>query len=194
LQRQPNFRPVRLPVYMHTPPEHIAGAASPGGHLFPHEAQLLTSFCRLTQLLLQLVKPLLHAIAQVPLAQTAVPVPAAGELHTAQALPQCMGSWLESTQAPPQTMSGDAQLATHVVPLHIWPATQAVPELPPSAPHPAVAPQFVTLVVGSMHVPAQLISLPGHDTWQLPVLHTFPLLHDVPAKPPVTPHPAVAPQ
>ena len=162
--------------------------------MFPHEPQLFGSVCKLAQLPLQLAKLALHAIPQVPLAQTAVPLPVGGAPQITQLTPQCLGSLFGSTQAPPQAMSGGAQLATHVIPLHIWPAAQAVPGLPASAPHPAVAPQWVTLVVGSMHVPAQLISFPGHDTWQLPALHTFPLLHTVPATPPLAPHPAVAPQ
>jgi len=76
------------------------------------------SVCKLTQLPVQLVKPALQAIPQTPMAQTAVPL-LVGGAHIKQLTPQCLGSLLGSTQAPPQAMSGEAQLATHVVPLHI---------------------------------------------------------------------------
>ncbi len=50
------------------------------------------------------------------------------------------------------------------------------------------------LVSGSMHVPPQLIWLPGHDTEHAPFAQTFPLEHAVPDEPPSAPHPALAPQ
>jgi hypothetical protein len=81
-----------------------------------------------------------------------------------------------------------------VPPLQTWPTTQAVPAEPPSAPQPAVAPQFVRLVCGSMHLPPQLIEPTEHESWQVPALQTWPTAQAVPAEPPSTPQPAVAPQ
>ena len=74
------------------------------------------------------------------------------------------------------------------------PAAHDVPALPPATPHPAVAPQFGRLLNGSMQTPPQLICEPGHDTEQVPLPQTVPAAHGVPALPPATPHPAVAPQ
>jgi hypothetical protein len=45
-----------------------------------------------------------------------------------------------------------------------------------------------------MHCPPQLISGPGHDTAHTPPPQTCPLVHAVPALPPATPQPGVAPQ
>jgi hypothetical protein len=76
------------------------------------------------------------------------------------------------------------------------PDVQAAPALPASlTPQPAVAPQLVLLVLESTQVPPQLIWLPGHEIWQLPLAQTFPAMHAVPALPvPPTPQPVVAPQ
>jgi hypothetical protein len=49
-------------------------------------------------------------------------------------------------------------------------------------------------VLGSTQAPLQLICDPGHDTEHAPALQTRPLVHGVPALPPLTPQPAVAPQ
>jgi hypothetical protein len=45
-----------------------------------------------------------------------------------------------------------------------------------------------------MHVPPQLICVPGHDTWQLLLTHTLPFEHAAPLLPASIPHPNVAPQ
>jgi hypothetical protein len=46
-----------------------------------------------------------------------------------------------------------------------------------------------------MQVPAQSICVPGQETWQLPLLQTFPLLHAAPALPePPAPQAPLAPQ
>ena len=78
--------------------------------------------------------------------------------------------------------------------LQTLPFVHAAPALPPGAPQPAVAPQFEGLVWGSTHVPPQLSCRPGQETPQLPFAQTLPAAHDMPALPPPTPHPAVAPQ
>ena len=79
-------------------------------------------------------------------------------------------------------------------PLHVVPALPA--PLPVGiGPQPGVAPQYVGLVFGSMHVPPQSISVPGQETWHVPFAQTFPLLHAVPALPdPPTPQAPLAPQ
>jgi hypothetical protein len=80
--------------------------------------------------------------------------------------------------------------------LHTWPLAQLLPALPaPPTPQPAVAPQWIGSVVGSTHTPLQFTCEPGHDTEQVPALHTWPLAQLLPALPaPPTPQPAVAPQ
>ena len=74
------------------------------------------------------------------------------------------------------------------------PAAHVVPALPPPTPHAPTAPQFERLVAGSMHTPPQLICEPGHETAHVPLPQTVPTAHGVPALPPATPHPALAPQ
>ena len=49
-------------------------------------------------------------------------------------------------------------------------------------------------MVGSTHAPLQFTCEPGHDTEHDPALHTCPLAHALPALPPETPQPDVAPQ
>jgi hypothetical protein len=82
-----------------------------------------------------------------------------------------------------------------VLALQTCPEGQTIPATPtPNAPHPAVAPQNALFDVESMQFPLQLISVPGHETWQVPVLHTWPEAHTAPEVPRVPSHPAVAPQ
>jgi len=69
-----------------------------------------------------------------------------------------------------------------------------VPALPPVVPQPGLAPQWPRSVIGSTHVPPQLICEPGHDTPQLPLLQTVPPVQCAPALLEPTTHPAVAPQ
>jgi hypothetical protein len=57
-----------------------------------------------------------------------------------------------------------------------------------------VAPQFVRLVVGSMHVPPQLMRPAWHESAHEPPLQTCPAVHDVPPDPPPTPQAPDAPQ
>jgi hypothetical protein len=45
-----------------------------------------------------------------------------------------------------------------------------------------------------MHVPPQLICVPGHDTWHVPLLQTLPLVQAVPAVPPAALQVPLAPQ
>jgi hypothetical protein len=84
----------------------------------------------------------------------------------------------------------------HVPLAQTFPLLHAVPAVPASAPHPAVAPQYVMLESGSMQVPLQLTSFAGHETWQTPLAHTLPPAQTAPALPPASavPHPSVAPQ
>jgi hypothetical protein len=95
-------------------------------------------------------------------------------------------------------ISFPGQATAHVLALHTSPsARQLVPALPvPPTPQPVVAPQYWLLLVGSTHVPLQLISLPGHVTAQPLGVQTSALLVQFwPALPwPFTPQPAVAPQ
>ena len=45
-----------------------------------------------------------------------------------------------------------------------------------------------------MHVPPQFIWLPGHETWQDPLLHTFPFVQAKPPVPAAALHAPLAPQ
>ena len=132
----------------------------------------------------------------LPVAWQLVPaLPASPAPHPAVA-PQYWLLLLGSMHWPPQLISVPAHESAQERFVHTWPGAHAFPALPASpAPQPAVAPQNGLLVVGSMHVPPQLISLPGHDTAHSPLPHTWPGGHPWPAVPaPPTPQPAVAPQ
>jgi hypothetical protein len=97
---------------------------------------------------------------------------------------------------PLQLMKPAWQSTPHALPLQMLPAPHALPALPPGAPHPGVAPQKLLFVVGSTHVPPQLM----RPTWQLglhvPALQMVPDEQGLPADPPASaaPQPAVAPQ
>jgi hypothetical protein len=74
--------------------------------------------------------------------------------------------------------------------LHTCPDVHAVPAVAPL--HAPDAPQWALLVVGSMHVPLQLICEAGHETWHVPLLQTCPEEHAAPAFAPL--HVPDAPQ
>jgi hypothetical protein len=102
-----------------------------------------------------------------------------------------------STHVPLQLISLPGQVIAQPFGVHTSPrVVQFWPALPiPPVPQPAVAPQYWLLDVGSMHVPLQLISLPGHETPHCPLAQTSPDGHCVPVLPaPPAPQPAVAPQ
>jgi hypothetical protein len=103
-----------------------------------------------------------------------------------------------SMHVPPQSTSVPGHVSVQPpAPSQTRPeAAQFRPALPASpAPQPAVAPQYWLLCVGSMHVPLQSISLPGHETEHWPLAQTSPDGHCVPALPASpAPQPAVAPQ
>jgi hypothetical protein len=111
--------------------------------------------------------------------------------------PQCRPLVVGSMHSPPQLICVPGHVTWHPDGVHTSPSVrQFVPALPASpAPQPAVAPQYWLLVDGSTHLPLQLISLPGHETEQLPPLHTSPAGHCVPGLPASpSPHAPVAPQ
>jgi hypothetical protein len=101
-------------------------------------------------------------------------------------------------QLPPQFTSLPGQVTWHPEGVQTSPSKRqfepALPVLP--VPQPAVAPQNWLLVVGSMQVPLQLISLPGQVTAHPLGVHTSPrVVQFWPALPiPPVPQPAVAPQ
>jgi hypothetical protein len=78
--------------------------------------------------------------------------------------------------------------------VHVCVESHAVPVLPPSTPHPPVAPQLGRLVFGSMHIPPHSTRPDWQDSWHVPPLHTWPPTQAVPGVPPSTPQPLVAPQ
>jgi hypothetical protein len=142
-----------------------------------------------------------HETEQVPPLQTsplghAVPVLPVPPVPQPAVAPQC---WLlvdGSTHVPLQLISLPGQDTAHIPPLQTWPEGHWTPALPASpAPQPAVAPQWCGSEDGSTHLPPQLISLPGHETEQLPLLQTSPDGHCVPGLPASpAPHAPVAPQ
>jgi hypothetical protein len=80
----------------------------------------------------------------------------------------------------------------HELSMHPNPVVHVNPAMPPLTPQPAVAPQYVLLLVGSMHEPPHATSVPGQP--QPLVVHTAPGMQLMPALPPAVPQPAVAPQ
>src|SRR5436305_1445996 len=116
--------------------------------------------------------PLLHTF---PLVQAVPAVPEAA-LHVPLA-PQLVELVLGSMQMPPQLICVPGHETWHVPLLHTLPLVQAVPAVPDAALHVPLAPQLVGLVLGSMQMPPQLICVPGHDTWHVPLLHTLPFVH-----------------
>jgi hypothetical protein len=101
-----------------------------------------------------------------------------------------------STQVPLQLISLPGQVTAQPLGVQTSPlVVQFWPGLPiPPVPQPAVAPQYWLLEVGSMQVPPQSISLPGHETEHCPLPHTCPEGHATPALPEPLPHPSAAPQ
>jgi hypothetical protein len=82
---------------------------------------------------------------------------------------------LGSTHVPLQFTWLPPHEFAHVPLLQTSPLAHAVPADPnPPTPQPGVAPQCTRSLVGSTHVPLQLTSDPGHDTEQVPPLHTAP--------------------
>jgi hypothetical protein len=142
-----------------------------------------------------------HETWQLPLPQTlptaheapALPPPVAVQEPLA---PQLLRLVCGSMQIPPQLISLPGHETWHVPFAHTLPLVHAAPAVPASPkPQAPLAPQFVRLESGSMQLPLQSISVPGHETWQLPFAQTFPLLHAVPTLPaPPTPHAPLAPQ
>jgi len=128
--------------------------------------------------------PTAHALPALP---PATPQPAVA--------PQYARLVLGSTQVPPHSIWLPGQETLHVPSLQTLPLLQATPALPPGAPQPVVAPQWVRLLRGSMQLPPQLVCELGQETWQVPLEQTCPLAHALPALPaPPTPHPGDAPQ
>jgi hypothetical protein len=111
--------------------------------------------------------------------------------------PQYLSLVVGSMQAPPQLTSVARHDVVHEPVEHTCPDGQAIPAVPLSAvAHCPVAPQKALLDAGSTQLPPQLISVPGHETWQVPVLQTWPARQGIPALPPASPvpQPDVAPQ
>jgi hypothetical protein len=181
------------------PPVHVGPAFATAGQTFPQLPQLLASLCfgvsqPLAAFLSQSAYPALHTNPQLPPPHAGVAFVTVGQafMHA----PQFRGSLLRFVQTPgalPQAVS-DAGHA-HPVLVHMPPVAHVVPALPPEAPHPPVAPQYVALLVGSMQDPPQATSLPGQLAVQWPLPHTVPDGHATPALPASpTPQPALAPQ
>jgi hypothetical protein len=83
---------------------------------------------------------------------------------------------------------------THAPPAQVVPPMQTKPGVPPPWPHPSVAPQYVLLLTGLMHVPLHSTRPLWHDSVQAPLEQRYPAPQTVPGLPASAPHPWVAPQ
>ena len=147
----------------------------------------------------QLTRPAWHDTEHVPVLQTC-PVE-----HVEPALPASTpqpsdAPQLErlvcgSTQLPPQLTRPAWQEMAQVPALHTCPWAQLAPALPPlGLPQPAVAPQLLRLVSGSMHVVPHLMRPGAQESEQAPSAQTSPASQVLPGEPLSAPQPAVAPQ
>jgi hypothetical protein len=95
-----------------------------------------------------------------------------------------------------QSTRPDPHDELHAPAEHTLPAEHDVPGDPASpTPHPAVAPQYWLLLVGSMQSPWHATSPGGHEIEHTPPAHVCPAAHCLPAEPlPPAPHAPVAPQ
>src|SRR5688572_15256094 len=86
------------------------------------------------------------------------------------------------------------QDSAHWPRLQTSPSAQPSPALPPLSPQPSVAPQKSRSIFGSTQTPPQSTYPARHEGTQAPFLHTEPSAQSVPALPPLSPQPSVAPQ
>jgi hypothetical protein len=195
---EPGHETEQLPELQTLPLAHTAPALPlplPQPAVAPQWVRSVLGF---TQVPLQLTCEPGHETEHVPELQT---LPLA---HTAPALPlplpqpavapQWFRSLVGSTQTPPQLTCEPGHETEQVPELQTLPLAQVVPALPPAVPQPDVAPQCERSVCGSTQVPLQLTCEPGHETEQVPALHTLPLAQVLPALPPPLPQSPVAPQ
>jgi hypothetical protein len=97
-------------------------------------------------------------------------------------------------QEPPQSTSPLGQATAHAPLEQTLPDGHALPAVPASTTHPAVAPQWRGSFIGFTQEPPQSIWPVGQLTVQVPLAQELPEAHAVPAEPPSAPQPAVAPQ
>ncbi len=150
-------------------------------HAVPHAPQLLESLVRSTHALLQLVRPVVHAVVQTPLEHTL------GEEHVLPQPPQFAGLVSGSTQVVPHTISPAAQPLVSPPPVSRSVSVETV-----VSPEPPVSPAVVssTTVVSSTIVESSiLVSVPP------PVVSSTVAVSGVSPVPLVSslPHPTVKP-
>src|SRR5690348_11148969 len=98
-------------------------------------------------------------------------------------------------QPAPQRTSPNGHEVRHDPLTHACPFTHANPAVPPSKPHPSVAPQCKASASGSTHTLPQRTLPGGHELEQTPSTHAIPLPQEIPLDPASSsPQPSVAPQ
>jgi hypothetical protein len=101
--------------------------------------------------------------------------------QTVPQVPQLVGSDWRLVHMPLQMLCPFAQELAHAPLTQTWPVPHAVPVfVPVQLPD---APQYWLSRVGSMQLPLQSTSAPGHDTVQVPALQISPLAHATPHAP-----------
>jgi hypothetical protein len=107
---------------VHAPATQLAAVPQ----VTPQPPQSRSSVCRLTQALLQLVRPVPQFRVQTPAEQT-WPV-----VHTVPQAPQSLGSLERSTHCPLHAAGVVPCVQAHALETHCWPPPQTVPQAPQS--------------------------------------------------------------
>lgn len=137
---------------MHAAPTHTSSLRQP----IPQAAQLSRSVNVLTQLPPQLVRPVPHDVAHVPMLQTSPPA------HALPHAPQLNRSMFVSRQVPLHIVNPIGQRQTPA--LHSCAPGHVLPH----------APQLNRSVKRSRHTPVQSINPPVHSTVHRPALQSSP--------------------
>src|SRR5690606_31614578 len=97
-------------------------------------------------------------------------------------------------QVPPHATSGAGHDSVQVPATQISPASHTSPASPAPSPQPSVAPQWLRSVFGFTQVSSHAMSEPGQEITHSPDSQISPASHAIPAVPPFSPQPSVAPQ
>jgi hypothetical protein len=148
------------PLHVHTPPAHWV----PIPQTIPHPPQLLLSVSSLTHRLPHWLKPVLHAIPQLP---AHVAVPLAGTGQAVPHPPQLATSLDSLTQAPLQAVNPVPHWSVQLSAAH-----DALPPPLTGGGHTlAHAPQLSGSVASSTHALPHCTRLAAHPGWHIPATH-----------------------